>query len=152
MVLENLTWSLKSPWKMVAIFCMNPACTHRHSSEVLLWGSQQCSRFLRLHQDLMENNDFINSKCVWLVHKCNCYIAGNFSNNVRSHWLLLGHMTSNNERAFFKISEQAKLQKNNYKKRNNIVKSMTSKSKSALLPANVDWWPFLQRGLMNFQL
>ena len=37
-----------------------------------------------------------------------------------------------------KISEQAKLQKINYKKRN-IVKSMTSESKSALLPANVDW-------------
>ena len=24
----------------------------------------------------------------------------NLSNNVRSHWLLLGHMTSNNETAF----------------------------------------------------
>ena len=24
MVLEKLMWSLKSPWKMVAVFCMNP--------------------------------------------------------------------------------------------------------------------------------
>ena len=33
-----------------------------------------------------------------------------------------------------------------------IAKSMTSEGNSALLPANVDQRPPLQRGLMNFQL
>ena len=34
--------------------------------------------------------------------------------------------------------------------RANITKSMTSKGNSALLPANVEQWPLLQWGLMNF--
>ena len=34
----------------------------------------------------------------------------------------------------------------------NIAKSMTSEDNSALLPANVDRQPPLQRGLMNFQI
>ena len=34
----------------------------------------------------------------------------------------------------------------------NIAKAMTSEGHSALLPANVDRRPLLQRGLMNFQL
>ena len=64
-----------------------------------------------------------------------------FPYSARSHWLLRGHMTSNNET----VSRQ-KLWAGN------IAKSMTSERHSALLPSNVDRRPLLQRGLMNFQL
>ena len=66
-----------------------------------------------------------------------------FPTSALSHWLLRGQMTSNNE---------------NVSRRNlravNSAKSMTSdqEGKVALLPANVDRRPPLQRGLMNFQL
>ena len=50
-----------------------------------------------------------------------------FPNSARSHLLLRGHMTSNDEAVSRKISERATLQK-----------SMTSEGNSALLPANVD--------------
>ena len=62
-------------------------------------------------------------------------------NSARSHWLLRGHMTSNNET----VSRQNLWA-------SNIAKCMTSEGNSALLPANVDQRPPLQRGLMNFQL
>ena len=32
-VLENLMWSLKSPWKMVAFFCVNPVQSLINSTE-----------------------------------------------------------------------------------------------------------------------
>ena len=64
-----------------------------------------------------------------------------FPYSPRSHWLLRGHMTSNNETVFRQNLWAG-----------NIAKSMTSEGHSALLPANVDRWPLLQRGLMNFQL
>ena len=90
-----------------------------------------------------------NRKPPWQLPRCFfsynnqfCYIAGSFfANSTRSHWLLRGHMTSNNETV---------------SRRNiwagNIAKSMTSECNSALLPANVDRWAPLQRGLMNFEL
>ena len=64
-----------------------------------------------------------------------------FPNSARSHWVLRGHMTSNNET----VSRQNLWA-------GNITKTMTSEGKSALLPASVDRRPPLQRGLMNFQL
>ena len=64
-----------------------------------------------------------------------------FPNSAHSHWLLQGHMTSNNET----VSRQNLCA-------GHIARSMTSEGKSALLPANVDRRPPLQRGLMNFQL
>ena len=66
-----------------------------------------------------------------------CYIAGNFFfNSTHSHWLLQGHMTSNNKA----VSRQNR-------RAGNIAKSMImSEGNSALLPTNVD------RGLMNFKL
>ena len=58
-----------------------------------------------------------------------------------SHWLLRGHMTSNNET----VSRQNL-------SAGNLAKSMTPKANSALLPVNVTQRPLLQQGLMNFQL
>ena len=48
--------------------------------------------------------------------------------NTCSHWLLLGHMTSNNETAF----------------RQNLWVGMMSEGNSALQPMNVDQQPLLQ--------
>ena len=50
-----------------------------------------------------------------------------FPNSARSHWLLQGHMTSNNET----VSRQNLCA-------GHIARSMTSGGNSALLPANVD--------------
>ena len=52
-----------------------------------------------------------------------------------AHWLLRGHMTSNNETLARALQ-----------------KSMTSEGNRKLLTANVDLRPPLQRGVMNFQL
>ena len=65
----------------------------------------------------------------------------NFPNSARCHWLLRVHVTSNNET----VSRQNLLA-------GNTAKSTTSEGNSALLPANVDQRPPLQRRLMNFQL
>ena len=69
-----------------------------------------------------------------------------FPNSIHSHWLLRGHMTSNNETVSLQNLWAG-----------NITKFMTSEGSSALkihilLPANVDWRPSLQQGLLNFQL
>ena len=64
-----------------------------------------------------------------------------FPNSARSHWLLWGQVTYNNET----VSRQNLLA-------GNIAKSMTSEDNSALLPANVDRQPPLQRSLMSFQI
>ena len=64
-----------------------------------------------------------------------------FPYTARTHRLLRGHMTSNDET----VSRQNLWA-------GNIAKSMTSEGHSALLPANVDRQPLLQQGLMSFQL
>ena len=61
-----------------------------------------------------------------------------FPNSARSHWLIPGHMISNNET----VSHQNLWA-------GNIAKSMTSEGNSALEPVNVDRRPQLQRGLMK---
>ena len=61
----------------------------------------------------------------------NCYRAEFFfPNSMHSHWLLQGHMTSNNK-TFSHQSLWA----------GNSAKSMTSEGNSAVLPANVDCRP-----------
>ena len=71
-----------------------------------------------------------------------CCVAGNFfPNSARSHWSIRGHMTSNNE-TFSRQNLWA----------GNVAKSMTSEGNSARLPAKVNRWPPLQRGLMNSHL
>ena len=74
--------------------------------------------------------------------KNTCYMAGNVFPTARAlvgYFEVTWHLTMKLFPA--KISEWATLQT-----------SMTSEGNSALLPANVDWRPPLQRGLMNFQL
>ena len=61
-----------------------------------------------------------------------------FPNSSRSHWLLRGNMTPNNDAAGLRPKSMSE--------------SMTSKGNSAKFPANVDRRPSLQRGLMNFPL
>ena len=61
-----------------------------------------------------------------------------FPNSSRSHWLLRGNMTPNNDAAGLQPKSMSE--------------SMTSKGNSAKFPANVDRRPSLQRGLMNFPL
>ena len=58
-----------------------------------------------------------------------------------AHWLLLGHVTSNNET----VARQNLWA-------GSIAKSMTSEGNGTLLIANVDLRPPLQRGVMNSQL
>ena len=55
--------------------------------------------------------------------------------NTSSHWLLPGHMTSNNETASWQNLWAG-----------NIAKSMMSEADSALQPTNVDRQPPLQQG------
>ena len=56
-----------------------------------------------------------------------------FPKSARSHWLLQGHITSNNET----VSRQNLCA-------GHIARSVTSEGNSALLPANVDRRPPLQ--------
>ena len=72
-----------------------------------------------------------------------CYIAWNFfPNRARSHWLLWGHLTSNNESTVSRENLWA----------GNVAKTLTSEGNSALLPTNVYPRLRLQWDLMNFQL
>ena len=58
-----------------------------------------------------------------------------------SHWLLRGHITSNNKT----VSRQNL-------SAGNLAKSITPRANSALLPVNVNQRVLLQQGLMNLQL
>ena len=64
-----------------------------------------------------------------------------FPNSACCHWLLRGHMKSNNETVSCQNLGVG-----------NIAKSMKSEGNSTLLPANVDQWLPSQLGLVNFQL
>ena len=66
-----------------------------------------------------------------------CYIAGNFFSTARG---LIGYFEVTWHLTMKLLSGQ------------HCKKSMTSGGNNAMLPANVDQWPPLQRGLMNFQL
>ena len=75
---------------------------------------------------------------IWLL-----FLAWNFfPNRARSHWLLWGHLTSNNESTVSRQNLWA----------GNVAKSLTSEGNSALLPTNVYPRLLLQWDLMNFQL
>ena len=78
----------------------------------------------------------LNVNQLWLLYSWKF-----LPNSARSHWLLRGHMTSNNETVSCQNLWAG-----------NIAKSITSEGSSALLPANVYRWSPLQRGFMNFQL
>ena len=88
---------------------------------------------------------FIENDVTWLLNANGLFLLLSswilFPNSARSHWLLRGHMTSNNET----VSRQNLWA-------DNIAKSMAFEGNSALLLAHVDRRPPFKRGFMNFQL
>ena len=74
----------------------------------------------------------------YLLYSCKFLL-----NSTRFHWLLWGHMTSNNETVSCQNLWAGNVAKNLWHHRVTI---------QWLLPVSVDQWPLLRRGLMTFQL
>ena len=110
-----------------------------HLTYSFFWRSRcrrRCFSFLiakELQVPIKTREKYLSGKYCWLLYSWKF-----FPSSACFHWLLRGHMTSNNET----------VSRHNLWA-GNIAKSMTSEGKSALLPANVDARPPPQRGLMN---
>ena len=83
---------------------------------------------------------FFNCSSPAVTHLSLCY-TWKFPNSACYHWLLQGHMKSNNETVSCQNLGVG-----------NIAKSMKSEGNSTLLPANVDQWLLSQLGLVDLQL